>query len=106
MLNPLERGKLVRVVVAVDPAMTAGEESDDTGIVVAGAGRDNEGYVLDYRTCHLSPDGWAREVVRAYDDWKADRVVAEKNNGGELVETVLRTVDSSLPIKLVHASRG
>ena len=106
MLNPLERGKLVRVVVAVDPAMTAGEESDDTGIVVAGAGRDNEGYVLDDRTCHLSPDGWAREVVRAYDDWKADRVVAEKNHGGELVETVLRTVDSSLPIKLVHASRG
>jgi phage terminase large subunit-like protein len=62
--------------------------------------------VLDDLTCHLPPDGWARRVVHALAKWKADRIVAEANNGGALVETVLRTVDPSLPITLVHASRG
>jgi predicted phage terminase large subunit-like protein len=100
------RGMLVRIVVAVDPAVTAGEDSDETGIVVAGVGSDGQGYVLEDLTCRLPPDAWARRVVHALRKWGADRIVAEANNGGALVETVLRTVDPALPIKLVHASRG
>lgn len=98
--------ELVRIVVAVDPAVTAGENSDETGIIVAGVARDGQAYVLDDLTCRLSPDGWARQVVRAFEKWGADRVVAEANNGGALVETVLRTVSQTLPLTLVHASRG
>jgi phage terminase large subunit-like protein len=102
----LDRGHLVRVAVAVDPAVTAGERSDETGIVVCAVDRDGRGYVLDDLTCKLPPDGWARQVVLAREKWGADRVVAEANNGGQLVETVLRTVDPSLPLTLVHASHG
>jgi predicted phage terminase large subunit-like protein len=106
MLDPLEKNFLTRIVIAVDPAVTAGEDSDDTGIIVAGLGKDGEGYVLDDQTCHLSPDGWAKRVAYAYERWTADRIIAEANNGGELVSTVLKTVNTALPVKLVHAARG
>jgi phage terminase large subunit-like protein len=102
----IDRDQLVRIVVAVDPAVTAGEDSDETGIVVAGVDGNGQGYVLDDLTCRLPPDGWARRVVHALEKWGADRVIAEANNGGALVGTVLRTVDPSLPLTLVHASRG
>ena len=105
-VKDIERGRLVRIVVAIDPAVTAGEDSDDTGIVVAGLDRDGQGYVLADLTCHLPPDAWARRAVQALNRWRADRLVAETNDGGALVETVLRTIDSSLPLTLVHASRG
>jgi predicted phage terminase large subunit-like protein len=97
---------LVRVVVAVDPAATSGEDSDETGILVCGLGADGRGYVVADRSCRLSPDGWARRVVAAFDEYAADVVVAEVNNGGEMVREVLRTVRPSLPYKAVHASRG
>lgn len=97
---------LVRVVVAVDPAVTSGEDSDETGIVVAGLGVDQRGYVLADRSCRLSPDGWARRAVAAYDDLSADLVVAEVNNGGDLVEQTIRTVRRSIPYRKVTASRG
>ena len=97
---------LQRVVVAVDPAVTSGEESDQTGIVVAGLGVDGRGYVLADLTCRLSPDGWARRAVTAYHAHTADRLVAEVNNGGDLVERVVRTVDPDVSYKAVHASRG
>jgi phage terminase large subunit-like protein len=97
---------LARVVVAIDPAATSGEDSDETGIVVAGLGVDGRGYVLGDRSCRLSPDGWARRAVAAYDEWCADRVVAEVNNGGEMVEHTIRTVRKSIPYKQIHASRG
>lgn len=103
---------LVRVVVAVDPAATSSESSDETGIVVAGLGADGRGYVLADRTCRLSPDGWGKRSLQAYDDFAGDRVVGEANNGGEMVEHVLRTVwrdqkrRGVLPYKAVHASRG
>jgi phage terminase large subunit-like protein len=86
--------------------VTSGEQADDTGIIVAGVGREGQAYGLDDLTCHLPPDGWARRVAHAVGQWKADRVVAEASNGGTLVETVLRTVDRSLPLTLVRASRG
>lgn len=97
---------LRRVVVAIDPAVTSGGGSDETGIVVAGLGYDGRGYVLDDATARLSPDAWARKAVALYRSHKADRIVAEVNNGGEMVEHTLRTVDRSIPFRAVHASRG
>lgn len=98
---------LQRVVVAVDPSGTAGDGAgDDVGIVAAGVGVDGRGYVLGDYSCNLSPDGWARRVAYAFARHGADRVVAEKNFGGAMVESVLRTADKSLPVKLVSASRG
>jgi predicted phage terminase large subunit-like protein len=97
---------LVRVVVAIDPAVTSGEDSDETGIVVAGLGVDGRGYVLADRSCRLSPDGWASRAVGAFDDHRADLVVAEVNNGGDMVESTVRTVRKTLPYKKIHASRG
>ncbi len=98
--------ELVRVVVAVDPATTSGEQSDETGIVVAGKGVDGHGYVLADLTCRLSPDGWARRAVNGYHAHRANRLVAEVNNGGEMVELTVRTVDRSVAYKAIHASRG
>lgn len=99
-----------RVIVAVDPAASSEEGADENGIVVVGLARDTDGYargyVLEDASLRGSPEEWARTAVRMYRKWQADKIVAEKNNGGEMVETVLRTVDRSLPIKLVHASRG
>jgi predicted phage terminase large subunit-like protein len=97
---------LERVVVAIDPAVTSGEDSDETGIVVAGRGVDGRGYVLADRTCRLSPDGWAKRACAAYDQFHADRIIAEVNNGGDLVERVIRTVGASYPYRAVRASRG
>jgi len=97
---------LQRVVVAIDPAVTSGEDSDSTGIVAAGIGVDGHLYVLHDRTCRESPERWARRAVELYDEVEGDRIVAEVNNGGDLVEAVLRTVDPSVPVRKVHASRG
>lgn len=97
---------LTRVVVAIDPAATAGEESDETGMVVAGLGVDGRGYVLADRSCRLSPDGWAKRAIQAYDDHAADLVVAEINNGGDMVEHTVRTIRKAVPYKKIHASRG
>jgi phage terminase large subunit-like protein len=99
---------LTRVVVAVDPSGTRGaaDGGDSIGIVVAGVGADGLGYVLADRTCKLSPDGWGRRAVEAYRDFKADRIIAERNFGGAMVEHVIRTVDPNVPYLEVTASRG
>jgi phage terminase large subunit-like protein len=97
---------LARVVVAIDPAVTSSEESDETGILVAGLGVDQRGYVLADRSCRLSPDGWARRALHAYDEFNGDLVVAEVNNGGDMVESTVRTVRRTIPYKAIHASRG
>lgn len=97
---------LKRVVVAIDPAVTSSDESDETGIVAAGIAHDGHVYVLADRSGRYTPDGWARAAVDVYDDLEGDRVVAEVNNGGDLVERVLRMVDPGLPYRAVHASRG
>lgn len=103
-----ETPELERVVVAVDPSGIgkADEGGDSIGIVVAGLGEDGRGYILADRSMRGGPAEWGREVVRAYSDFSADRVVAEVNYGGAMVEHVLRTVDKLLPVTLVHASRG
>lgn len=98
---------LARVVVAVDPPAGASATSDACGIVVAGKGLDGRAYVLADRSVQgLSPEGWARAVVAAAAEYDADRVVAEVNNGGAMVESVLRSVEASLPVRSVRASHG
>ncbi|RVT43986.1 DNA-packaging protein [Sphingobium algorifonticola] len=97
---------LTRVVVAVDPPAGAGD-GDACGIIVAGTGGDGRAYVIaDASVAGLRPEGWARAVVHAAHAYGADRVVAEANNGGAMIESVLRAVDANLPLRLVHASRG
>ncbi|WP_404415515.1 DNA-packaging protein [Brevundimonas vesicularis] len=96
-----------RIVVAIDPSGTGGDdEGDSIGIVVAGKGVDGRAYVLADRTCKLSPDGWGRRAVAAYHEFGADRIVAERNYGGAMVEHVIRTVDRRVPYREVTASRG
>ena len=97
---------LTRVVVGVDPAMSSGPDSNETGIVVAGLGGDGHYYVLGDYSLRGSPLEWASRVVYAFDQHKADRVIAEKNAGGEMVEVTLRQVRRAIPVTLVTASRG
>ncbi len=98
--------ELVRVVVAIDPAGTAHEDSDMTGIVVAGVDASGHYWVLDDLTLRASPDGWARAAVDAYRAHRADRIVAEVNFGADMVEATIRHVDRNVPYTAVHASRG
>ncbi len=95
-----------RIVVAVDPAATHGDEADETAIAVAGLGDDGEYYVFGCEGYRLSPHGWASRVLDAYDQWQADRIIVERNNGGEMCETTLRSVRASAPIETIVASRG
>ncbi len=115
---------LVRVVVAVDPEATSGEDSAETGIVVAGMGwveaheqpaelamahppaRHLHGYVLDDASLRGTPLEWGTATITAFNVNNADRVVGEINNGGEMIEHTLRTIDKTLPYTAVHASRG
>ncbi|MGO9771102.1 MAG: hypothetical protein ACLPSW_16445 [Roseiarcus sp.] len=101
--HPLD---LKRVVISLDPAISVGENSDSTGIVVAGIGFDGHGYVLEDLTGKYAPNEWAMRAIAAYKRHKADRIVAEANQGGQMVESTLRAVDANVPVKLVHASRG
>jgi hypothetical protein len=100
---------LREVVVAIDPSGTKGdddERSDDVGIVVAGRADDGLCYVLADRTCNLPPEGWGRVVATAFDEFKADRVVGEKNFGGDMVRATVHAVNPNIPFKAVEASRG
>jgi len=97
---------MTRIVVAIDPAVSTTDESSETGIVVAGVGKDGHGYVLDDLTVKASPHEWATRAVNAYHDYQADRIVAEVNNGGDMVEHTVRTVDRRVSFKQVRASRG
>jgi len=96
----------LRVVVAVDPAVTATETSDETGIIVAGIGSDRHLYVLADLSGRMTPNEWARKAIGALDTWNADRVVAEENQGGKLVEHALRTVRRDVPYTGVRATQG
>lgn len=98
-----------RIVVAVDPSGASGdpdEAADSIGIVVAGKGVDGRFYVIEDATCRLSPSGWARRAVERYAAHKADCIVAERNFGGDMVASVIKTADRNAKIKLVTASRG
>jgi phage terminase large subunit-like protein len=99
---------LVRIVVAIDPAVSSREDSDETGIIVAAIdGRDPvHVYILEDLSGIYTPDEWAKAAITAYHRWQADRIVGEVNNGGDLVEANLRTQDANVSYKAVHASRG
>jgi phage terminase large subunit-like protein len=97
---------LSRIVVAIDPAATSGEGADETGIIVAGLGPDGHGYVLDDLSGRYAPVEWARRAVAAYHRFAADRIVAEVNNGGEMVAATIRAVDANAAVTEVRASRG
>ena len=93
-----------RVVVGVDPPASA---AGTCGISVCGIGMDGIAYVLaDCSQSGLSPEGWARKVANAAEAWRAHRIVAEQNNGGAMIESVLRGADAGLPVTLVHAADG
>lgn len=117
----ISRDQLQRIVVGVDPAVTSGDDADETGIVVAALGPHQpetcrigkcagHAYILEDATIprEMRPtvDQWAQRVVETYDRWSADRVIAEGNQGGELVEQILRTHRPGLPVKRVHARVG
>jgi phage terminase large subunit-like protein len=100
---------LQRVVVGVDPSGAGGEEdenADEIGIVACGVDADGIGYILEDASLRASPEAWASRVVEVYDRWHADRVVAERNYGGSLVEAVIRTARKNLPVEMVTATRG
>jgi len=97
---------LRRIVVGVDPAISNTGDSDYTGIVVCAIGQDGHGYVLEDRSIRGTPEQWASRAVAAYHDHKADRIVAEKNQGGDMVESTIRHVDPNVAYRGVHASKG
>ena len=100
-----------RVVVAIDPAgksqeTAISEGTAETGIVVSGLGVDGRGYVLDDLSCSLSPNGWARMALSAYDLYAADAIVVETNQGGDMVKSTIQSVRPGVKVIEVHASRG
>jgi PBSX family phage terminase large subunit len=97
---------LIRVVVAIDPATTYGQDSDDTGIGACGKSATGHYYVLSDWTGKYSPNEWASKAVTLFYRWKGDKMVAESNQGGEMVRTTINNVDSDIRVKLVHAHRG
>lgn len=98
--------ELVRIVVAVDPAVTSSATADETGIIVAARGADGDAYVLADHSMRNTPLSWASAAVAAYHEHSADRIIGEVNNGGDLVETVVRQIDPLVSYQAVRASRG
>jgi phage terminase large subunit-like protein len=96
----------VRVVVAIDPEATSSESSAETGIMVAAKGEDGHGYLLDDASLRATPNGWAMAAVAAYNKHQADRMVAESNNGGEMVAATIEAVPHAPVVGLLHASKG
>lgn len=98
--------ELERIVVGIDPAVTSGNDSDETGIIVAGKNNNLGYYVLEDKSGHYTPDEWARTAVDLYYQYQADRIVAEVNNGGDMVGRMIRMIDNQVPYKAVRATRG
>lgn len=105
-LRVKEAPPLMRVCIAIDPAVSTNEGSDETGIIAAGVCAKKHGYTLGDFSGQYTPQGWGSMAVRQFHAFKADFIVAEANNGGDLVEANIRAVDPNVPVKLVHASRG
>ena len=97
---------LQRIVVAIDPAVTSNENSDETGMIVAGRDINNHYYILHDGSQVSSPDEWVKKAISLYKQYECDRIVAEVNNGGDLIERLLRTQSQSVPYTSVRASRG
>lgn len=113
----ISRAQLGRTVVAVDPAVTSGEDSNDSGIIAVARGPHQpetcsldkcpgHGYVLKDATCHLSPPQLSRRIISVYDELQADRVVAEVNNGGDYIGAMIHAIRADVAYRTVTASRG
>jgi hypothetical protein len=101
--------RLQRVVIGIDPSGCEGEDdkrSDEVGIVVVGLGHDGIGRILEDGTGRYAPNDWANKALALFDRWKGDKIVAEKNFGGAMVESTIRTARKIAPVKMVTASRG
>jgi phage terminase large subunit-like protein len=99
--------ELVRIVIAIDPSVASDSPGAETGIVAVGLGTDGEGYLLaDGSIERPTPEQWGSKAVQLYTEWEADRIIAEVNNGGDLVESNIRAVNRNVPVKKVRASRG
>jgi phage terminase large subunit-like protein len=98
--------EMQRIVVAIDPAATANMESDETGIIVCGKDKAGYGYVLEDLSGKYSPNQWGAIAVKAKERWDADCIVAEKNQGGDMVESVIRSAGERHRVKLVTATKG
>ena len=101
-----EERELQNIIVAIDPAVTSNAQSDETGIIVVGKDYNQRYYVLEDVSGRYSPDKWGRIAIDSYYEWGADRIVAEVNNGGDLVERLLRSIDQNIPYRSVRATRG
>jgi len=97
---------LQQIIVAIDPAVTANANSDETGIVVVGRDYKNHFYVLEDLSGRHTPEKWGRIAINTFYEWEADRIVAEVNNGGDLVERLIRNYDFNVPYRSVRATRG
>ena len=101
---------MTRVTVNVDPSGGSGPMNDEQGVTVTGLGVDEHGYLLDDRSCSLSPNGWGRCTVQAYIDWKADLIVVERNYGGDMAESIIKAAAKDMGVrvnvKMITSSRG
>lgn len=98
--------RLDRIVVGIDPSTSGKKGADEAGIVVAGLGVDKCGYVLEDLSDRLSPDAWAQRAVAAYERWSANCIIAESNQGGEMVRSVINNINPTIPVILIHAMVG
>lgn len=106
MFRRYEDARCSRIVVAIDPPATSGPGADGCGIVVAGRTESGAAVLADLTMKPAAPLDWAQRAVRAFEDYKADCIVAEVNQGGDMVGTVIRQVDADVPVRTVHATRG
>ncbi len=98
--------EMERLVVGVDPAVTSGADSDLTGIITAGRSHDGRIFIIDDASCRGKPAEWGRRVIERYMYFQCDRVVGEVNNGGDLIESLLKSLDPDISFRAVRASRG
>ena len=98
--------ELLRVIVTLDPATTSTKKSDKTGILVLGRGANGHLYILDDKTGTYTPQQWANVALRAVEYWGASCIVAEKNQGGEMIEAVIRQYDTNIRVKLIHVIKS
>lgn len=105
-IKPADVPPLKRIVVAIDPAMTSGEDADETGIICAGVDYAGHGYVLLDGSGIWQPNEWATRAINMYRERGADRIIGETNNGGDMIENTIRAVSPNVSYKGVHASRG
>jgi len=98
--------ELVRIVIPIDPATTNTEDSDETGIIPVGKCANGHYYVLDDLSGYYTPNGWASKAILAYKKYRADRIIGESNNGGDMIEAIIMNIDRGIPYSKVWASRG